>query len=89
MTGDEKTAVTQAQIQQWMQDYIKSVIDVADDPFPVDAQFDTIGMDSVEMTIMAGMIEERYGIQVEPDEIMTNPSVKAFSDYLAGRLNAG
>lgn len=66
--------------------YITSVIDVAADPFPVEARFDTYGLDSVEITIMCGMLEEEFEIEVNPDHVFDHPSVAEFARYLANRL---
>lgn len=74
-------------IETWMVRYITSVIDVAQDPFPVEDKFDTYGLDSVEITIMCGMMEEEFEIEVNPDQVFDNPSVAAFAEYLAKRLN--
>lgn len=78
----------QTEIQAWMEDYIRSVIDVPTEAFPADTRFDNIGMDSVEVTIMAGMIEERFTLQVEPSEIFDNPNVQALALHLGKRLTA-
>ncbi len=83
------TPVTAEQMQAWMEDYIRSVIDIPEGDFPSEDRFDLIGLDSVEVTIMAGMIEERFALQVEPSEILENPNVKALSKHLVTRLNAG
>ncbi len=73
-------------IETWMVRYITSVIDVAADPFPVDARFDTYGLDSVEITIMCGMLEEEFEIEVNPGHVFDHPSVAEFARYLANRL---
>ncbi len=86
---DNATPVTIGQMQTWMEDYVRSVIHIPEGEFPADDRFDQIGLDSVEVTIMAGMIEERYAVQVEPSEVMENPSVRALSKHLVARLNAG
>ena len=74
------------EILPWMEDYIRSVIDIPEGPFPAEERFDALGLDSVEVTIMAGMIEERFGLQVEPGEVLENANVKALSKHLSGRL---
>ncbi|MAC80496.1 MAG: hypothetical protein CML66_20800 [Rhodobacteraceae bacterium] len=74
-------------IQTWMVNYITSVIDVPEDPFPVEERFDMYGLDSVEITIMCGMMEEAYGIEVNPTEVFDNPSVAALSAHVFRRLS--
>ncbi|WP_127105426.1 acyl carrier protein [Pararhodobacter zhoushanensis] len=73
-------------IQNWMVTYITSVIDVAADPFPVAERFDNYGLDSIEITIMCGMMEETYAIEVGPTEVFDHPSVTELSQHIAGRL---
>lgn len=81
-----ETKIEASEVQAWMEDYIRSVIDVPEGPFPEDARFDSLGLDSVEVTIMAGMIEERFALEVEPSEVLENPNVKALSGHLVNRL---
>lgn len=76
----------EAVIRDWMVGYITSVIEVPQDPFPVDERFDLYGLDSIEITIMCGMMEEQFAIQVNPDEVFDNPSVSALSRHLALRI---
>lgn len=73
-------------IRDWMVTYISSVIDIPQDPFPIEDRFDIYGLDSVEITIMCGMLEERFEIEVNPDEVFDNPSVSALSSHIAKRL---
>lgn len=73
-------------IETWMVNYITSVIDVPGDPFPVEERFDVYGLDSVEITIMCGMMEEAYGIEVNPTEVFDHPSVAALSAHVYRRL---
>lgn len=73
-------------IRDWMVAYITSVIDVTQEPFPVDARFDHYGLDSVEATIMAGMIEEQFGVELNLEDVLENPSVTALSSLIGQRL---
>lgn len=74
-------------VSGWMVNYIASVLDIPQDPFPVNERFDNYGLDSVEITIMCGMMEEQYDIEVSPSEVFDNPSVAALSSHIAGRIN--
>jgi acyl carrier protein len=75
-----------AAVERWMVAYITSVIDVAQDPFPVAESFDTYGLDSVEITIMCGMMEEEFGIEVNPEEVFDHPSVSSLAEHIARRI---
>ncbi len=78
----------QKQVEAWMIDYITSAIDLPKDSFPAEARFDTYGLDSVELIIMAGMMEEAYRLEIEASELFENPSVALFSAHVARRLAA-
>ncbi|WP_417726888.1 acyl carrier protein [Roseovarius sp.] len=73
-------------IRDWMVAYITSVIEVQQDPFPVNDRFDLYGLDSIEITIMCGMMEEQFKIEVNPNEVFDHPSVSELSVYLAHRV---
>lgn len=73
-------------IRNWMVAYISSVIDVQQNPFPENERFDNYGLDSVEITIMCGMMEEQFGVEVNPDEVFENPNVAALAAHLARRI---
>lgn len=85
-TSQAKPPVSASEIERWMVDYITSVIDTPKDAFPVTDTFDTYGLDSVEITIMCGMIEEAFAIPIEPDELFAHPTVRDFSRHLAQKL---
>lgn len=89
MTADMsvKPPVDALTIRNWMVSYISSVIDVQQDPFPDKERFDNYGLDSVEITIMCGLMEEQFGLEVNPDEVFENPNVADLSAHLAGRLS--
>ena len=91
MTADTppKQPADAAAVRDWMVAYISSVIDVPQDPFPDGDRFDQYGLDSVEITIMCGMMEERFNIAVNPEEVFNNPTVNALAAHLANRVDAG
>jgi acyl carrier protein len=88
MTADlsAKLPADATAIRNWMVAYISSVIDVQQDPFPEHDRFDNYGLDSVEITIMCGMMEEQFGLEVNPEEVFENPNVAALSAHLARRI---
>ncbi len=75
-------------IAQWMTRHISSVLARPEDSLNPADTFDTIGLDSVEAVIMAGMMEEEFGVTVDPMELYENPSVAQFASHLAARLAA-
>lgn len=83
LSDKPKSEITPADIQSWMETYIGTVIDVPEGSFPAETQFDELGLDSVELTIMAGMIEEAFSIEVEPGDIIENATVARLSLHVA------
>lgn len=73
-------------IKDWMIQHINSVLDVSKDAFPIDDRFDAYGLDSVEAVIMAGLMEEEFGVPIDPMEMFEHPSVAQFTDHFAKRL---
>jgi len=76
------------EIQPWLADYIGSVIDVPEGEDWSARRFDELGLDSVEVTIMAGMIEERFGFEVQMSDVVENANVAALARHLEKRLAA-
>ncbi len=70
--------VDQATLRAWMIRYITSVLDVPAEDFPSGARFDTYGLDSVEAVVMAGVMEEEFGVPVDPMQLFEHHSVDAF-----------
>lgn len=83
---EQGVAADRDTIVAWMVQYISSVLDVPKDAFPLDERFDAYGLDSVEAVIMAGLMEEQFGAQIDPMEMFHHPSVSEFSTHLADRI---
>ena len=83
---DQSVTTDRDAIVAWMVQYISSVLDVPKDAFPLEDRFDAYGLDSVEAVIMAGLMEEQFGAQIDPMEMFHHPSVSEFSKHLADRL---
>ncbi|GGX67397.1 hypothetical protein GCM10007385_40650 [Tateyamaria omphalii] len=76
------------EIQSWLENYIGSVIDVPEGEDWASRRFDELGLDSVEVTIMAGMIEERFGLEIQMPDVVENANVAALAGHLEKRLAA-
>lgn len=74
------------EIQAWLIDYITAVIDTPKEDFPVKDTFVTYGLDSVELTIMCGMLEEAFSVTIQPEELFEHPSVAQLSEHVASKL---
>ena len=62
-------------VRQWIVNYISSVLEISADEVTASASFAALGMDSVEAVLMAGVMEEDFGIQIEPSMIFDDPSI--------------
>ena len=70
-------------VRAWLIKYITEAIDIPVTPFPTGDTFDTYGFDSTETVIMAGVMEEEFGIELEPALLFENPSVDGLVESLA------
>jgi acyl carrier protein len=70
-------------VQSWMVQYIASVIDVTADDIVLDRDFREIGMDSAEVVIMTGVLEEEFALEVRAELPFEHPNIAAFLDALA------
>lgn len=67
-----------AALRTWMIDYICSVLALDAATFSTSATFDSYGLDSVEAVLMAGLMEEEFGVQIDPVRLFEAPSVDLF-----------
>ncbi len=75
---NEKSEIDPQYLRQWMAKYICGVLGLAPATFSTSARFDTIGLDSVEVVIMAGVMEEEFQVIVDPNQFFDAPSVDEF-----------
>jgi acyl carrier protein len=71
-------------MRDWLADYICSVLEVEREGFPFDAGFDSLGLDSVEAVILAGMMEERFAVAIDPADLFNHPTATRFARHVAG-----
>ena len=65
-------------LRTWMVNYICSVLSQNPATFSTTATFDSYGLDSVEAVLMAGVMEEEFGVQVDPARMFEAPRVDQF-----------
>ncbi|MCB4768482.1 acyl carrier protein [Ancylobacter sp. Lp-2] len=75
---DRRLPCDRETLRSWMVNYIGGVLTLPDG-VPTDQTFDTYGFDSVEAVVMAGVMEEEFGTQVDPVQLFEQPSIDAFS----------
>jgi acyl carrier protein len=64
-------------LRNWMVSYIDGILSVPGG-VQTDKTFDTYGFDSVEAVVMAGVMEEEFGVQIDPVQLFEHPSIDAF-----------
>lgn len=86
--NDSGLSATEREMRDWLADYISSVLEVERENFPYDTQFNALGLDSVEAVILAGMMEERFGVAIDPGELYNHPTATHFARYVAGQSDS-
>jgi acyl carrier protein len=80
---DSRIPCDAATLRAWLVTYIGSVIGLPD-RVPTDQPFESYGFDSFEIVVMAGVLEEEFGVPVDSARIFETPSidgvVAAFAD---------
>ena len=69
----------EATLRTWLVTYISSVLNLPGEGVPTDQTFDSYGFDSIEAVVMAGVMEEEFGVQVDPIQLFEHPSIDAFA----------
>ena len=73
---------TREEIIDWARAYVADLLErpVADiDP---DADFDRLGIDSALAASLLIEIEDRYGVDLPPEALFANPTLRAVASYL-------
>ncbi len=76
------------ELRNWMIDYIAAVLKIDAATLSTSATFDSIGLDSVEAVVMTGVMEERFGVDIDPALLFESPSIDEFVAAHAGMQDA-
>ena len=57
---------TEEKVCQWVQDHLAGILGVAPEFVTTDKGLSSYGLDSVDAVLMAGELEEAFGIDIEP-----------------------
>lgn len=76
-------SVSPTTAREWLVKYISAVIDLPADAVPTDKPFAEIGIDSAELVIMTGVMEEEFSLQVPAQLPFEHPTVDGFIGALA------
>lgn len=70
-----KTPLDATTVRDWLVRYIGGLLDMPVATFPAAEPFESYGLESVDAVIMAGVMEEEFGIELDPQHFFENPSV--------------
>lgn len=76
--AEHRIPLEPAALRAWLVDYVTSIIDVPAQSLPTDQPFTSYGLDSVEAVVMAGVLEEEFGVPVDPVQLFEHPSIDEF-----------
>lgn len=72
---NDASTVTLDAVREWLIGYISSTLEIPREVVTPDATFDVYGLDSAEGVIMAGVIEEEFGIEIDPAVFFEDPTI--------------
>lgn len=73
------------EIITWSRGYLAEALGTAPETIDPAADFDRIGVDSVVAVALLMEIEQRYGVDIPPDELFDEPTLEAVAGYVVGR----
>ena len=66
----------------WCQEYLASLLEVAPQSVDPAADFDRLGIDSALAVALLIEVEDRYGVDLAPEDLFENPNLNAVAAYL-------
>ncbi|APE34386.1 phosphopantetheine-binding protein [Nocardia mangyaensis] len=69
-------------IVTWCQEYLASLLEVPAATIDPTADFDRLGIDSAVAVALLIEVEDRYGVDLAPEDLFENPNLDAVATYL-------
>ncbi|MEV0358465.1 acyl carrier protein [Nocardia sp. NPDC050697] len=73
------------EIITWSRGYLAEALGVQPETIDPAADFDRLGVDSVVAVALLMEIEQRYGVDIPPDELFDEPTLDAVAGYVVER----
>ncbi|WP_405492247.1 acyl carrier protein [Nocardia sp. NBC_00511] len=73
-------------IVAWCQQYLADLLEVPATSIDPTADFDRLGVDSALAVALLIEVEERYGVDLSPEDLYDNPTLEAVAAYLHEHL---
>jgi acyl carrier protein len=83
MTTEPAPATTEQQLWAWVRAHLAHVLGVSPESIDIGKGLSTYGLDSVDAVLMAGELEEAFGIEIDPASFIQYDSFGAIIAALA------
>ncbi|MFE6921494.1 acyl carrier protein [Nocardia sp. NPDC057663] len=75
-------------IVTWCQEYLGQLLEIPAASIDPLADFDRLGVDSALAVALLIEVEERFGVDLSPDDLYENPTLDAVAGHLHAQLTA-
>ena len=75
-------------ITRWCQEYIAGLLGTAPEAIDPDTDFDNLGVDSALAVSLLVEVEERYDVDLPPEALFENPTLRAIAAHLHAQISA-
>lgn len=77
---------TKDEIAGWCREYVADLLQVPADTIDPAEDFDRLGVDSALAVSLLMEVEERYGVDLEPEDLFANPTLDAVADHVLAQI---
>lgn len=78
----DDVSVSTEDVLAWCSEYLASLLAMPLEKIDPDADFDRLGVDSAVAVSLLMEVEERYGVDIPPEALFENPTLRAVAEYL-------
>jgi acyl carrier protein len=78
---------TEERLWEWVRAYLAQVLGVAPESIAFDKGLNNYGLDSIDAILMAGELEEAFGIEIDPASFIECDSFQAVIVLLASYID--
>lgn len=69
--------MNETQIREWITTYISEYLDIPAEKITNDTDFNEMGIDSLEMVLVAGAFEDRFNVAIDAGVFLRNDTIDA------------
>jgi acyl carrier protein len=67
---------TEERVCEWVRDHLARVLGMAPESVTIDDGLDRYGLDSIDVVLMAGELEEAFGVEIDPARFIACDSLR-------------